>query len=54
MMSGYDHPNGDFSRLVFVCPEMKAGGTASYFSRANILKRSLQGKIALLHIVHLN
>lgn len=51
-MSGYDCPNGDLSGLAFVCPEMKAGGTGSYFSLANILQSSLQGKIAL-HIVHL-
>jgi len=42
-VSGYDHRNGALSGLAFVCLEMKAGGTASYFSQASILQSSLQG-----------
>lgn len=37
MMGGCDHLKGDLSGLMFLCPEMKTGGTASCFSQANIL-----------------
>lgn len=52
-MSGCDCPNGDFSGLAFLCPEVKAGRTASCFSQADTLQSSLQGLITLLHVVHL-
>lgn len=44
-VSGYGRSGSDL-------PEMKAGGTARYFSQVNIPQSSLEGKI-VFHDVHL-